>query len=313
MTTPGIQHPAIVPLRPLDTGDSFGSLEVIVYGTYDDGEPAAVQLSDTDAPHVLVTGPTGSGTTTLLRNLAIGGARIGCDVRVCDPKRVGMRGLRGWPNVTTVATRVDEMIALIEDTFGEMHDRYEAIEEGRARAEDYQRIVLIIDMYPLLSMLIRDNWRQARAGLSGEQPEEHPAIRKLRALGVMARGAKMNLVLGSARPAVSDFPEGFFDQFGGRIALGRQTAESAALMFGDATAGRDILLGACGVGAAATAGGPERITVGWLPDPSDYPGGSRPADGAADEPWPLLLAMLPVGATWDGPVPRTGKSQLSET
>lgn len=194
-----------------------------------------------------------------------------------------------------------------------MHDRYEAIEEGRARAEDYQRIVLIIDMYPLLSMLIRDNWRQARAGLSGEQPEEHPAIRKLRALGVMARGAKMNLVLGSARPAVSDFPEGFFDQFGGRIALGRQTAESAALMFGDATAGRDILLGACGVGAAATAGGPERITVGWLPDPSDYPGGSRPADGAADEPWPLLLAMLPVGATWDGPVPRTGKSQLSET
>lgn len=305
MTASSTQKPAAVPLRPLDTSGSFGGLEVIVYGTYDDGGLAAAQLSGTDAPHFLVTGRTGAGVTTLLRNLAIGGARIGCDVRICDPKRIEMKGLRGWPNVTAVATRVEEMIALIEDAYKEMHQRYEAIEEDRAREEDYQRILLIIDQYLVLSMLISDYWYQARAGLPGEQPKDHPVMRKLRDLRIMAGGAKMNLILAAQRFDADTIPDGFLDQFGGRIALGRQTRESGQLMFGDASAGRDIPLNAQGVGTAATPSGPRQVTISWLPDPSGYPGGSGSADGDAGQPWTLLRAMLPEGATWDGPIPVT--------
>ena len=305
MTASGTQHPAVVPLRPVDTSYLFGRLEVIVYGSYDDGAPAAFQLSGTDAPHLLVAGRCGTGMTTLLRGLAIGGARIGCNVRICDPKYVEMRGLRGWPGVTAVASRVEEMIALIEATYDEMHDRYEAIEKDEAREDDYQRILLILDMYPLLSFLIGDHWHQARDGLSGEQSKEHPVMGKLRDLGVMARGAKMNLIVGTPRADTEAFPEVLRDQFGGRIALGRQTAESALLMFGDASAGDDIPLRAPGLGTAATPGGPRRVTVGWLPDPSGYPGGSGPADGDVEWPWSLLRAMLPEGASWDGPVQAT--------
>lgn len=306
MTVSGAHYPAAVPLRPVDTSGPFGCLEVIVYGSYDDGVPAAVQLSGTDAQHVLVTGQTGAGVTTLLRNLAIGGARIGCDVRICDPKRLGMAGLRGWPNVTAVATRVEDMIALIEDTYDEMQGRCEATAEDAARADDQRRILLIIDVYPMFAMLIRDHWHQARAGLGGEPPEEHPVLGKLLHLGVLARGAKMNMILASGPGGLQAFPLPLCDQFGGRIALGRQTEQSALLMFGDANAGRDIPLTARGVGTVAAPGGPKRVSIGWLPDPLDYPREPGPAGCGAGQARSLLLAMLPKGATWDGPASPAG-------
>lgn len=301
MTASSTQHPAVVPLRPVDTSGLFAGQDAIVYGSYDDGEPAAAQLSGTDAPHFLITGPAGSGLTTVLRDLAIGGARIGCDVRICDPRRLGMIGLRGWPNVTAVATTVKEMITLIEDAYDEMVGRYEAVyepigEEG-ARPGGYQRILLIIDAYRVLSMLIRDYWDWARAGLPGGHLEEHPVMGKLRSVAAMARGSQMNLILGSDRPNVKVWR----DQFGGRVALGRQTEESAELMFGDASAGRDIPLCAPGVATAATASGPRRVRIGWLPDPARYPDDFRPEDGDPRAQRDLLLAMLPAGATWDGP------------
>ena len=113
--------PALVPHHPVDTTALFGSVVVIVYGYDEDGNLAFIQLSHTDAPHFLITGGTGTGKSVLLRIIAIDGARQGCDVRSCDPKRVEMRGLRGWPGVTTIATRVEEMITLIEDTYDDMH------------------------------------------------------------------------------------------------------------------------------------------------------------------------------------------------
>lgn len=303
MTASGAQLPAVTLLRPVDTSGSFGNLEVIVYGSYDDGAPAAAQLSGTDAPHFLITGRAGTGVSTLLRNLAIGGARIGCDVRVCDPKRIAMTGLAGWPGVTRIATRAEEMIKLIEDTYDDMQARYGAIEEDRTREEDYQRILLIIDQYLMLCMLIKDHWYQARAGVPGDHPTEHPVVSKLRSLAVMAREVKMNLVLGSVQGSVGVLSGGFLDQIGGRIALGRQTRESAEMMFGDAGAGRDIPLDARGVGTAATPGGPKRVMIGWLPDPAWFPDNLKPEDGGLQAQRDLLMAMLPPGAVWDGPCP----------
>jgi DNA segregation ATPase FtsK/SpoIIIE-like protein len=297
MAVPRTRQSAIVPLRPVDISGTAEHVEMVVYGSYDDGEPAAAQLSHTDAPHFLITGPTGSGTTTLLRSLAIGGARIGCDVRICDPKRVGMRGLHGWPNVTEIATRDRDMIRLIDRTYDEMLDRYAAIEEGRMRAEDYRRILLVIDQYLMFSMLAGDLWAGERISLGGEQPKEHPVMGRLRGLFVMSRGAKMNLVITTQRGDANVFADGIWDSIGGRIALGRQTEEAARMMFGDATAGRDIAASARGVGTVGTASGPRRVTIGWLPDPAGFP------DSLGEDERQLLLAMLPPGASWTGPAP----------
>ncbi len=297
MGGPRTKRSAIVPLRPVDISGTAGRVEMVVYGSYDDGEPAAAQLSHTDAPHFLVTGPTGSGTTTLLRSLAIGGARIGCDVRICDPKRIGMRGLRGWPNITEIAARDRDMIRLIDRTYDEMLDRYAAIEEGRMREEDYRRILLVIDQYLMFSMLVNDLRAGERISLDGDQPEEHPVMGRLRGLFVMSRGAKMNLVIAAQRGDAGIFADGIWDSISGRIALGRQTEEAARLMFADATAGRDIAINARGVGTAGTASGPRRVTIGWLPDPAGFPG------SLGEDERQLLLAMLPPGVSWTGPAP----------
>lgn len=293
--------PAVVPFRPVDLRVQFGDLVVVAYGYDEDGNLGFIQLSDTDAPHTLITGGTGTGKSVLLRIIMIGAARQGIDVRGCDPKRVEMRGLRGWPNVTRVATRVPDQIRLIDDTYKEMHERYQEIEEGRAREEDYQRVLLVIDEWLMFSMMVNDYWAELRTQLPSPQPREHPVMRQVRGLVVMARGGVMNLVLATQRGDADIFPEGVRDSIGSRIAMGRQSQQSAQMMFGDASVGRDIPpVGARGVGTTLTADGPARVKVGWLPDPAKWNDPDRPLTAEERQ---LLADMLPPGSDWDGPLP----------
>jgi len=292
--------PAVIPFHPVDTTPLLGDLVVIAYGTTEDGAHAYIQLSETDAPHALITGGTGTGKSVLLRLIALGAARQGIDVRGCDPKRVEMRGWRGWPNITGVATRVRDMIKLVDDTYDEMHDRYTQIEEGEAREEDYRRVLLIIDEFLMFGMIVNDWWAEERTRLGGNQPKEHPVMRKVRGLVVMARGGVMNLVLATQRGDADIFPEGVRDSIGARVAMGRQSQQSAQMMFGDAQTGRDVPQGARGVGTALGPDGPARVKVGWLPDPAKWDDPKRPL---SDEDRQLLLDMLPPGASWDGPLP----------
>lgn len=294
--------PAVIPFHPIDTRPLFGDLVVIVYGITEDGDLAYIQLSDTDTPHGLVTGGTGSGKSVLLRVIALGSARLGIEVRGCDPKRVEMRGWRGWPNITRVATRVPDMIKLIDDTYDEMHDRYTQIEEGGASEEDFRRVLLIIDEYLMFGMLVNDFWAEERARIGGNQPKEHPVMRKIRGLVVMARGGVMNLEIATQRGDADIFPEGVRDSIGTRIAMGRQTQQSAQMSFGDARVGRDVPQGpkARGVGTASGPDGPVRIKVGFVPDPAKW---NDPKHPLGPEDRRLLMEWLPPGASWDGPLP----------
>jgi DNA translocase FtsK/SpoIIIE-like protein len=300
------EFPDRIPHRPLDIGAVFGGLIVIPHATDEDGRPAGWQVSDTDAPHEIAAGRTGTGKSVDNRTVAIEAARQGHDVRCIDPKRVEFRGLRGWPNVTIVATRVPQMIQAIEQTYDDMLERYAEIEEGRASESDFQRIVVIVDEYLMFQMLINDYHAEARARDSS-LPKEHPVLRKVHGLLVLGRGANINIRLATQRADATLFSNnalgGVRDQLAGRVALGQQSQESATMMFGDGSVGRDVPLGARAVGYILGPAGLVRAKMHWLPDPARYPDQFKEADGPLDWQRQLLLDMLPPGETWNGPQP----------
>jgi hypothetical protein len=293
------QFPPLILCRPQDEAAALNPGKTIVQYAWDeDNSPVGYLMSHTDNPHVLITGGTGSGKSVCLRCIMIRAARLGIDVRGCDPKRVEMRGLRGWPNVTRIATRVPDMIRLIDDLYDEMHRRYEDLETGAAHASDFQRILLVIDEFLMFSMLINDYWAEQKMLEGDRGTKEHPVMRKLRGLIVMARGALITIAIATQRGDAVIFPEGVRDSLGERIALGGQSKESAFMMFGDASIGRDLPPGSQGVGHSRRAL-PNRIKVEFLPDPADWDNAKEPLTGEERQ---LLLDMLPSGASWDGPL-----------
>lgn len=298
MFTRRTEFPDRIVHRPVDIPALFGGKVVIPHCTTDDGNLAGWQWSDTDAPHELVSGPTGTGKSVDMRTVMIEAARQGADVRGLDPKRVEMRGLRGWPNITRIATRVPEMTAVIEDTFADMMDRYDQIERGEAAEEDFDWIGLFIDEHIMLTLLISD-WWAAQPHAPGD-PKEHPVFRKLVALLVLARGARIRVRIHSQRVDATLFNDrvlgGVRDNLAARVALGRQTQQSAQMMFGDANVGRDIPLGAVAQGTVLGPFGLVRAKMHWLPDPAKW-------DRLSAEDRQLLLDMLPPGSHWDGPEP----------
>jgi FtsK/SpoIIIE family len=283
---------------------AYGDQVVLVYSHDEDSLNVGFQLTETDNPHMLLTGGTGSGKSVSLRLLMMQAALLGIEVRGCDPKRVEMRGLRGWPNVTRIATRVPDMIALIEDTWQEMHRRYDLIEAGIKHESDFRRILLVIDEFLMFSMLINDWWAGPGKAEEGGTGKEHPVMRKLRGLIVMARGGLINIVISTQRGDAVIFPEGVRDSLGERVALGQQSQQSAQMMFGDPSVGRDIEPMSQGVGHTKRLQD-VRIKVGWVPDPANWTNEKKPL---TPEERAQILSFLPPGTHWDGPAGYTPAS-----
>jgi hypothetical protein len=303
------EFPAKIPALPwsaAEVGALYGDQVVLGFGRDEDGLFVGFQLTDTDNPHMLLTGGTGSGKSVALRVLMMKAARLGLDVRGCDPKRVEMRGLRGWPNVTRIATRIPDMIKLISDTYDEMHRRYDLIEAGEAHESDFRRILLVIDEFLMFGMLIND-WWAAKKDEEGGTGKEHPVMRKLRGLIVMARGGLINLVIATQRGDAVIFPDGVRDSLGERVALGQQSQQSALMMFGDASVGRDIPPNSQGVGHTKQLQD-TRIKVEWIPDPANWTNDKKPL---SPEDRQLILSFLPPGSHWDGPAGYTPASPTS--
>jgi hypothetical protein len=290
------QFPEIIPHVAQDMALLYGGRTVLPYGDDEDGNIAVYPLSGT-LPHALIIGATGGGKTQLLLLLAIEAARQGIEVRGCDPKRIELMGLRGWPNVTKIATRVTDMIKLIEDVYDEMHERYEAIETGQARESDFRRLLLILDEYFVFCMLVANWWAADR---EKNDPKEHPVIRKIGELAALARSGKINLVIGCQRPDATFFYEGARDNFGWRASLGRLSQQGAQMLWGDAKTGTDVPADIPGLCTATTSAGPSRVKVHWVPNPAKALTGELTEDDMQ-----LLRSLLPPGTTWDGPLAAT--------
>lgn len=225
--------------------------------------------------------------TVAIANLAIEAARRGIEVQGCDPKRVELMGLRGWPGVTRVATRVAEMIDLLEGAYQEMHWRYDLIERRQVRARDLKRTLIILDEWFVLVQLVKDYWK-ANGGKG-----EPPVLAHVRELAAMARRARIHLLVGVQRPDANLFGEGARDNFRFRLSLSKLSPEGANMMWGDYKTGTDLPARSQGRAVVETSRGPRVGQVYYVPDPGD--------EDLAAEDYQLLQALLPAGASWDGP------------
>lgn len=219
-------------------------IQPIVYGRDDSGRPAAVDPSG-DSPHVLITGGTGCGLTTLAGVIAAQAARNGSLVSACQPRAEDDLALSATG--ITVGLGLEETVRLITQAWDEMYDRFTAI-SGGANPAAFRHALLAVDDYQHLA--------GAPAAVSD------PAIAALAEIAALGRAARVTAVI--ATHVLYGLPAGMLENLSTRIILGPVSRTTALRLYGD-TARPDVPAGP-GNGTAVTGGGlPAAIRV--LPDP----------------------------------------------
>jgi hypothetical protein len=291
------QFPGLIPAPVLTPGqlrEMFGDRVVLACAEDEDGDPLGFALSKTTLPHGGVIGPTGGGKTQLLLLLAIRAAWLGVEVWGADPKMIELMGLRGWPNVTKIATRIRDIVKLVGDAHAEMYTRINDIAAGRKRRSDLRRLLVIIDEYFVFRMLLNSWWAGER---TKDDPKEHPAVGQIAELLALCRGLNMNILVGVQRPDAVLFDTGARDNIGWWASMGCLSPQGAQMTWGDYHTGTDLPPDEPGLCTMTSAKGPVRAKVHYVPNPADLLVGSM-----SGEDMRFLQSMLPPGTTWTGPL-----------
>ena len=237
--------------------------------------------------HLLRCGKTRSGKTVSLIGDAVEMARRGFRVLVLDPKRTEFLGLRDWPNVELVATRVPDQVALVHQIWLEMEDRYRRIEEDGADESDFDPILLIIDEYRQMHANVKAWWSGIK--VTG-MPSECPVFEEIGSLLRMAAACRIHVDLATQRPDAEFLKGETRDNFAARAAAGRLSPDGAQMMFDSQHVGVAIPLNVRGRGTMTGMDDrPREVQFLYTPDPRRA---RTPEDVA------LLDALRPSTTRW---------------
>ena len=237
--------------------------------------------------HLLRCGKTRSGKTVSLIGDAIEMSRRGFRVLVLDPKRTEFLGLRDWPNVELVATRVPDQVALVHQIWLEMEDRYRRIEEDGADESDFDPILLIIDEYRQMHANVKAWWSGIK--VTG-MPSECPVFEEIGSLLRMAAACRIHVDLATQRPDAEFLKGETRDNFAARAAAGRLSPDGAQMMFDSQHVGVAIPLNVRGRGTMTGMDDrPREVQFLYTPDPRRA---RTPEDVA------LLNALRPSTTRW---------------
>lgn len=223
-------------------------------------------------PQRLIIGPTGSGKTSTIHTFITQAARAHWAVNIADRKNIEYRGFRDWPNVQCVATRIEDQIALIYQTWMLMKDRYEAGESGVARTEDFSPVLLVLDEFTELVKDIAAWYVKLRGSKPASEtknwPRELPIEEMVGSVLRLGRTARIHLIIGMQRPDVKYVEGENRDNLTGRQSLGRLGRQGADMLWGDYYTGTTIPPGLLGRGMAYNDHGePVEVQNFFTPDP----------------------------------------------
>ncbi|WP_049179791.1 FtsK/SpoIIIE domain-containing protein [Clostridium paraputrificum] len=125
------------------------------------GKPYLLDLSDSNSPHLLIAGQTGSGKSVLLSSILTSIMSFytpeEVEMVLVDPKRVELTAFRKSPFTKIVATEVDEAIGLLQDLLKTMEERYKLFEKEEVKnINEYneknqdnklKRVLMVFDEY----------------------------------------------------------------------------------------------------------------------------------------------------------------------
>jgi DNA translocase FtsK/SpoIIIE-like protein len=306
------QKPTLSTRIPYDLGllDQCGEYE-IPYAVDEYGQLVTWSLDV--SPHMLVSGATRSGKSSTLRNVVRGFVARGWAALVCDPRRTGLLGMRGWPGVQALATPTDprQLIAIVDHVHAEMDRRHAAVEAGVARKSDLEPMLLVLDEYRELLEEIMQWWTRERADEGQHRTPWPPVLDRIDAIARHGGEAGVHLVMGIKRPDLDAeiLPVALGSNCRCRCSHGALTKDEALLMWGNDASGRSVPPMIQGRSTALrTDGTPGEVQSLWFPDPLELHGDDvdlyrRLQPTESPHPWlvPGIDSLVPTATAPDTP------------
>ncbi|MDI6704089.1 MAG: DNA translocase FtsK [bacterium] len=196
------KKPSIVYLKEIIESPTFQenvSLLTVALGKDITGAPYIMDLSR--APHLLISGTTGSGKSvcisSIIASILYNATPRDVKFLLIDPKRVELTVFSGMPNlVTEVVTDVKQAKHALIWLVQEMEKRYRVFADYGVRdIENYRKLKEKGEEFPYIVMIIDE---LADLMLSSPQDCENAIIR----LAQMSRAVGIHLVLATQRPSV---------------------------------------------------------------------------------------------------------------
>jgi len=212
----------------------------IPLGMAEHGEPLVWDRRT--APHLLIAGETGSGKTVLLNLILVSWLLRGWETYIIDGKGTALAGFRGFAGVRAIALGEgpdmhDVMLAAEEM----MRDRYRKVRDGLVEGHELRPVLVVLDEAAEFQKLVTIWWKM-EGRESKQQPTDPPSVEAWQSIARLGRECQVHLVLGVQQPSAKLLGGGTEarDNFGLRVSTGPTTEQSARMLFGDASIGRDV-------------------------------------------------------------------------
>lgn len=196
----------------------------IPFGVTADG--ATIGWDFTQATHMVITGPTGQGTKSLLRTVGTQCARRGFNTAWIDLRGRLTAGMGDWPNVSMISSGTDAEAlvahaATLHSVATTVRDRLKAMSDRYGSAVTFDPLILLIDELTVLT-----------EALDRSSADDLDVILRC------ARGTRVHVVLCAHWPPPMMRSPGGFSAV--RVAMGRLSVDAAMLVFGDPVTGRRL-------------------------------------------------------------------------